>query len=183
MRARAADQERVLLDDPEARRRLPRARDGAAPADGPRDVDGALRRRRDARRARQRVERAVRSPKRSFRAGPTTVAALTLPLLASMAAPSSTSQVTTQSPSAAKVASKKGLPASTPLLLHQSVAVVTPSPTTRPPTSRLGQSSLSQSATVRSRYGGMTQAKSMAAMLRRGRCVVVLSDDDLGEAS
>mmetsp|Transcript_11618 Transcript_11618/g.35829 ORF Transcript_11618/g.35829 Transcript_11618/m.35829 type:complete len:246 (-) Transcript_11618:411-1148(-) len=91
---------------------------------------------------------AVRSPKRSFRAGPDTVATATLPPVASTCSPSRRSHATVQSPSASNVASKNGVPARTPELLHQSVAVVRASPTTSPPTSSDGQSSRSHAATV-----------------------------------
>mmetsp|Transcript_1337 Transcript_1337/g.4004 ORF Transcript_1337/g.4004 Transcript_1337/m.4004 type:complete len:241 (-) Transcript_1337:202-924(-) len=98
--------------------------------------------------ARASAFKAVRSPSNKRRAGPLTVATLTLPLDVSMSAPSSTSQETLQPPIASKVASKKGTPAKTPEDLHHSVASVCVSPTTNPPTSSDGQSSRSQPATV-----------------------------------
>ena len=64
-----------------------------------------------------------------------------------MSVPSATAHVTAHL-SSSKVASKKGRPAKTPLLLHQRVALVSASPTTKPPTSRDGQSSRNQDATV-----------------------------------
>ena len=97
--------------------------------------------------ARLRAFNAVRSPSSNLRAGPVTAATATLPFDTSIEVPSSTFQAT-RHPNSSKVASKKGRPARTPLDLHQSVAVVSASPTTRPPTSSDGQSSLSHAATV-----------------------------------
>mmetsp|Transcript_20770 Transcript_20770/g.70386 ORF Transcript_20770/g.70386 Transcript_20770/m.70386 type:complete len:225 (-) Transcript_20770:37-711(-) len=110
--------------------------------------------------ARESVFSAVRSPRRTLRTGPRTVAMASLPPCGgSRASPSLAIHVTWQ-PRTSKAASKKGTPAKTPADLAYNVAVVSPSPTTSPPTSKDGQSSRIHRPTSSFQCGGRRAEKS-----------------------
>mmetsp|Transcript_30429 Transcript_30429/g.84851 ORF Transcript_30429/g.84851 Transcript_30429/m.84851 type:complete len:260 (-) Transcript_30429:27-806(-) len=96
---------------------------------------------------------AVRSASRILRTGPITLATT---VTGFTSAPSGRSH-STSSPMALKTASAKGTPARMPRDFPSRFAVSTVSPTTRPPTSNEGVSSLNQSSTTLRAAGGRMQ--------------------------
>mmetsp|Transcript_1795 Transcript_1795/g.3274 ORF Transcript_1795/g.3274 Transcript_1795/m.3274 type:complete len:283 (-) Transcript_1795:23-871(-) len=103
---------------------------------------------------------AVRSPNSKRRAAPRTVATCTLGCggVGMTWSPSFMCHSTVQ-PSSSKMASTKGTPANTPALFPSSQASSGLSPTTKPPTSKVGQSSASHCETQLRQEGGRMVAK------------------------
>lgn len=105
---------------------------------------------------------ATRSPSKRLRVGPSTCATATLTcpagvpgtLSAAVSMRPSSNFHATRHPIASNTASTNGTPASTPSVLHSSVALRGASPTTYPPQSNDGQSSSSHCCTTRFHDGG-----------------------------
>mmetsp|Transcript_38876 Transcript_38876/g.76626 ORF Transcript_38876/g.76626 Transcript_38876/m.76626 type:complete len:282 (+) Transcript_38876:2036-2881(+) len=110
---------------------------------------------------------AVLSPRSKKRAGPRTMATTTFPPFALDAATWSPSAArhSTVHPKCSNTNSKKGEPASTPSLLPNRYASSSFSPTTRPPMSKLGQSSRTQPSTSFLQCTGSRLAKSCLLLI------------------